>query len=110
MVEKWCGRDGKREVMTTAGDGGGVFGVSKGKTQPTGNPSVMTASSLPSFWVHWKAAAVWRGTPKEGLGCQHTYMYNQTNTVLSIPALPSRDRVGFSLLLHHLRLPNNLND
>ena len=42
-------------IITTAGNGGGVSWMSKSKAQPTGNP-FMTASSSPSFWVHWKAA------------------------------------------------------
>ena len=32
LVEKWCGRGQKREAIKTAGDCGGVFGMSKGKT------------------------------------------------------------------------------
>ena len=37
-MEKWSGRGRGREVTKTVGGGGGVFGMSKSKTQPTGNP------------------------------------------------------------------------
>ena len=107
LMKEWCRRGQKRKVMTMAGGGsGGVFGVSKrkGKTQPTGNQSIMTASCSPFFWVHWKVATDWKWTPKEGLECQHTCMYIKMNRK-SCPfqnCLSSTDRGGFSLLLHHL--------
>ena len=48
LIEKWCKRGWRREVMKTVCGGSGVFGVSHGKAQPTGNPSWQPPPHQPS--------------------------------------------------------------
>ena len=74
------GRGGRQGEGVT----GSVWGVNRQNTARL--QSVMTASSSSSFLVHWKAAAEWNWTPKEGLGCYRTCISNEQK-VLSIPEL-----------------------
>ena len=57
----------------------------------------MTASSSSSFWVHWKAAAVWNRTPREGLGCQ-LYVYQPNRQSCSFQNCPVQSRTLSAVL------------
>ena len=78
----------------------GCFGCQKAKHSPTVIPH--------DSFVHWKATADWNWKPKDGQGCQRICISNE-HTVLTIPELPTTDRVGLSLLFCHLRLPSDMN-
>ena len=98
-MEKWCRRGWKREVMTTVWGGSAVFGVSRGKIQPTGNalhnPPVYTGRQLPIGTKHQR---------KDWVANVH-----QTNKQFC----PFQNRTvqteKGSLLHCHLCLPNNMN-
>ena len=72
--------------------------------------SVMTASSSPSFWVHWKAAADWaERKKKDWVANVNAYQTKR----LSCPSRTAQymldDSVRFSLVLRHLCLSNDKN-
>ena len=94
LMEKWCGRDRKREVVTTAGGGGGVCWVSKGKTQPIGNPSWQPPLHHPSGCTGRQPP---NGTERQRKDWLANVCISNEQSVLSILELPSTDRMGLSL-------------
>ena len=58
-------------------------------------------ASIPVYQMNRQSCPFQNWMQKEGLDCQCTCISNE-QTVLSIPQLPSTDRLGLSLLPHHL--------